>query len=324
MPAAFQRLRLWQAGFSCVLEIERAWIFHAIEEERVRWSRSGHGAIIVGFEQCLDVRQRPPAAGDIEHRSDEKAYHMMKKSIGFDLEHEAAVAVSPGSASNMASMVVVRRRRAEHCEGAKAVISLCERRRAIEETAIERAVEGELARPAERRTRFFVGADVVTVLPRNRAIPRVELGSHLEGRGSPDILREHRIQRAPQSRRFPAFWNAHTNRLSSRVHARVRPSGAECRNGRATQSIECLLHDPLNGALIGLPLPSAESSTVVVQHELHGALGHCTKTTRGGRRVKQSARRSDARKRLTLLDVGAHIWRRVYRFAPPAALPFTR
>jgi hypothetical protein len=46
----------------------------------------------------------------------------------------------------------------------------------------------------------------------------------------------------------------------------------------------------LNGALLRLALPPAESGAVIVQHELHGALGHCWKTTDAEGRVKQSAR----------------------------------
>jgi hypothetical protein len=39
--------------------------------------------------------------------------------------------------------------------------------------------------------------------------------------------------------------------------------------------------------LIRLPLPPAEFGPVIVQHELHGALGHCWKPIGTGGCVKQ-------------------------------------
>jgi hypothetical protein len=41
-----------------------------------------------------------------------------------------------------------------------------------------------------------------------------------------------------------------------------------------------------------LALPSAELRAVIVQHELHDALGHCSKPTATEGRVKQFATRS--------------------------------
>src|SRR5262249_13793002 len=41
------------------------------------------------------------------------------------------------------------------------------------------------------------------------------------------------------------------------------------------------------GALLRLAFPSAESGAVVVQHELHSAIGHCLKATGTGGSVKQ-------------------------------------
>jgi hypothetical protein len=39
--------------------------------------------------------------------------------------------------------------------------------------------------------------------------------------------------------------------------------------------------------LLRLPLPSAEFGPVIVQHKLHGALGHCGKAIGAGGCVKQ-------------------------------------
>ena len=245
----------------------------------------------------------------------------MEKAIRFDLEDESTCSVMPARFAHDADVVVVRRCRAKDGEGTKAVRSFCQRGQPVEEVPIERPIERKLARAPKGRPRVVVRADVVTVSTRDRAVACVKVRSHLERRGRPHIIRKNRVQCAPQSRRIPALRKADADGLSSRVHAGVGPPGAECRDRRATQSLECLLHDPLNGALVGLPLPSLEACAVVVQNELHGALGHCTKTTRGRRRVKQFTARPHAWKRLTLLDVGDHICQRVFRCRPAAAPP---
>jgi hypothetical protein len=54
----------------------------------------------------------------------------------------------------------------------------------------------------------------------------------------------------------------------------VSASGSDRVNVGAAQSLECVLHDPLYGTLAWLSLPPAEAAAVVVQHELHSALGH--------------------------------------------------
>src|SRR4051812_704296 len=117
----------------------------------------------------------------------------------------------------------------------------------------------------------------------------MELGPHLECGCDPHIVRQDGVECASYSHGVPALGKAYTDRLTFRMHTGVGSSGAECRNGASTQSLECLLHDPLNGALVGLSLPTAESCPVVVQDELHGTLGHCTKTTGARGAVKQRA-----------------------------------
>src|SRR5690242_12841982 len=49
-----------------------------------------------------------------------------------------------------------------------------------------------------------------------------------------------------------------------------------------------MLDDALDGALLGLSLPAAESRAVIVQNELHVALRHCTKPTGAGGEVKKT------------------------------------
>ena len=58
------------------------------------------------------------------------------------------------------------------------------------------------------------------------------------------------------------------------MNAGVGAAGAECGDRQTTQTRECPFQIPLNCALLRLALPSAEFGAVIVQHELHGALGH--------------------------------------------------
>ena len=85
----------------------------------------------------------------------------------------------------------------------------------------------------------------------------------------------------------PSFRNPHSDRLASRVNAGIRAARPQRGNWCGAQSPQCLLQHALNGSLIRLALPPAESGAVVVQHELHSALGHCVKTTGPGGSVKQ-------------------------------------
>jgi hypothetical protein len=91
------------------------------------------------------------------------------------------------------------------------------------------------------------------------------------------------------------------------MDAGVSASGSDRVNVSAAQSLECVLHDPLYGALARLSLPPAEAAAVVVQHELHSALGHARNL---GRRVgvsSNAAMRVARWKRLTLFNVRDHI-----------------
>src|ERR1051326_6031296 len=178
-----------------------------------------------------------------------------------------------------ATMVVMRGRRAEHRKRAKAMFALEHRRALIEQHAIEPSVDRQLPRPAKGGPCLVAGADVITIAPRDGAVSGMEFRTHLVRRGYPHVVRQDCIERTSHSRRIPAFRQSHADRLTSRVNSGISSSGTERRNRPSTQLLECLLHDPLNGALVGLSLPTAESCPVVVQNELHGTLGHCRKTT---------------------------------------------
>ena len=86
----------------------------------------------------------------------------------------------------------------------------------------------------------------------------------------------------------PSLGHAHPDRLSARVHAGVGAAGAQRGDGlRAQVASSASSRTPCTVRSVRLPLPSAESGAVVVQHELHGALGHRVENYRRRGSVKQ-------------------------------------
>lgn len=71
------------------------------------------------------------------------------------------------------------------------------------------------------------------------------------------------------------------------MHSGVGATGTQGGDWYGAQTLECRLQYALNGALLRLPLPSAEFGPVIVQHKLHGALGHCWKPIGAEGCVKQ-------------------------------------
>ena len=108
---------------------------------------------------------------------------MMKESIGFDLEQHAAGSITPAGEGYRTSMIVVRRRCSGDSECAKTVIAVQQCGRTVEHLAIDRAIDWQLVRPTKWRARIVVGADVITIATRDRAVARVEIWAHLEGCG---------------------------------------------------------------------------------------------------------------------------------------------
>jgi hypothetical protein len=187
-------------------------------------------------------------------------------------------------------MVVVRWCRPHDGEAPEAVITLELGGRRIQSAPLQGLPESELVPSTKRRVRRVVGADVVAVPPAHCTVPRVKLVSHLDRLRDPDVGGKDRIQCAPQALHVPSIRNPNSHRLASRVYAGVGSTGAQRRDSGSTQPLERVFQDTLNRPLLRLPLPSAETRPVVVQHELHGALGHCRKATRARCAVNQRTR----------------------------------
>ncbi len=212
----------------------------------------------------------------------------MKEPVGFDLEYQPPGPIRPACFRDATAVIVVSRRRPENGEAPKAVLTHQVGGSGIQSAPYQGLPESQLVPTTKRRVCRFIRADVIAVPPAHCTVPRVELVSHL-GRGrDPDVVRQHRIQRAPQLPDVPFVRDAYTDRLTSRVHAGVGPARTQRRDRRGAEALERRLQNALNRALFRLPLPSTEPRPVVVQHELHGAFGHCWKATSTRGSVNQS------------------------------------
>ena len=80
-------------------------------------------AIVFSGEQCGDDSWRASRCTDLDHSSDEKADHMMKKSIRGNHQRDAARPEFPPAETHMAAVIVIVRRRAFDGERPEAVVS---------------------------------------------------------------------------------------------------------------------------------------------------------------------------------------------------------
>jgi hypothetical protein len=274
----------------------------------VRWSGRRNVRVIAGPEQAHEIGDRSSTGRDVERGTNEESHHMMQEPVGFDFEHEPARPLTPARLAHATAMIVVRGRRTEYGEAQEAVFTLDMGGGCIQSAPIEGLPDCELVPSTEWRIRLLVRPDVVAVAPAHRTVPRVKLAMHFDRGRDPHIRGQQRVQR-PSKLLYvlPTLCDAHAHGLTARMHPSIRPSGAQRRRWRAAQPLERLFQNSLNGALPRLALPPAEPGAVIVQHELHGALGHCWKTIVTGGSVKQRRNAPKSRKQLTLRVARVHI-----------------
>ena len=129
------------------------------------------------------------ARGDVEHRPDEKSHHVMKESVGFDLEHQPARPISPARSSHATAVIVVRGRRTQNGKAPKAMLTLEVGGRGIQSAPIQGLPECQLVPTTKRGVSFVIRADVIAVPPAHRTVARMELASHLGRRRDPHVRR---------------------------------------------------------------------------------------------------------------------------------------
>src|SRR5258708_32456245 len=231
-------------------------------------------AIVRRVEQGIHVTRRSPTGTDLEHRSDEETHHVMKKAIRSHHEHQSARPVAPSRLGHGAPLMIGLGPGSVGCKGAEAMIARDTTRRGVERRAVERLREPKLVSPAKGTMGLVIGSYEIAIAPRSGAIACVELGTHLEGLRHPHVRRQHRIQGPSKLRGFPSRRDDYADRLPARMYTRIRSTRPESRNGRVTKALKRLFDHPLYRALLRLSLPAAEVRAVILQNELHGAIGH--------------------------------------------------
>ena len=85
-------------------------------------------------------------------------------------------------------------------------------------------LESELVSAAKGTVGLVISSYEIAIAPGRCAIACVKLGTHLERSRDPHVSRQDRIQCTSHSHGIPALGEAHTDRLTSRVHGGVSSS----------------------------------------------------------------------------------------------------
>ena len=212
---------------------------------------------------------------------------MVKKAICPDLEDEPAFSLLPRCVRYRTPVIVLLGRGSLDRICPKAMSTeyrLGCRGKPVER---ERFTPDKLVRTAKRRRCEIVCAYEVAVAPRDRAIARVKLLTHLEGCRNPYIVWKNGVHRSSKRERAPLLGYAHTRSLAARVNPCIRPSGADDWYGFSAQPRHRRFENTLNRPLAGLSLPAGKSPAIVVQHELHGTRQHPREIILGRVSVKE-------------------------------------
>src|SRR5712671_593498 len=99
----------------------------------------------------------------------------MEEAVRLDLEYELAGWTTPLGGVDPAAVIVIRRRRSLNRKGAKAVLANQPRGRGVQRSRVKGMMKGELRSTSKGGLRLVVGANVIAVLARRGAVPRVEV-----------------------------------------------------------------------------------------------------------------------------------------------------
>src|SRR5579864_1518397 len=72
-------------------EVEVVGVGDLLETQSLRRSRRRHCVVCRRDEECFVLLTRPFATRHVEHRTDEKAHHVMQEPVRLDVEHQPAV-----------------------------------------------------------------------------------------------------------------------------------------------------------------------------------------------------------------------------------------
>ena len=234
-------------------------------------------AIVFRGEQSGDGSWRASSCTDLDHSSDEKADHMMKKSIRGNHQRDAARPELPPADAHIAAVIIVVRRRAFDGERPKAVIAEEFIRFGCQQVQRRRASKRPFTVVTERVGGIAVGANQISVLPFEGAVTRMKVRRHRMHAVASHIAWQHTIQCASQTVWLPLIRHDDTHRLTQCMNAGISSAGTDCRNVRLRQSAQRVFQRALYRSLRGLSLPTGKGLAVILNDQLEGAARHCNK-----------------------------------------------
>jgi hypothetical protein len=206
----------------------------------------------------------------------------MQKTIRFDLEHNPRNHVMPLSARHDADVVVVFRRSPLYGERPEGIPSRQKRGKMRELFAVQLTFDAPFVSSTKRGPRSVICAYVVAVTARERAPAGMKFRMHPECSRDPDIFGQYRVQSAPQLNGAPFCGDRCSRRLAAGMYPRVGTTCAHDCDRCITEAPLRVFEHALHSTLAGLPLPSCESGSVVVQYELNRRLRHAEEARRRG------------------------------------------
>lgn len=204
----------------------------------MRGGRWRYLAVILRCQEAAHAAVVAPSTRDIDHRSHQKAHHVVEKAIRRDLKNGSRFAlresrllsVAPLGVMHCAQVGVVRRCGAANGERAKTVFADQFGCGPFQCGALYPVTHVPLPAVSERRPRAFVQSQIVAVAAGGCTVSRVKLVAHLERRCHPDIGWKHGIERLAQAIGRPAPGHADSDRLAARMYAGIGTPRAERRD----------------------------------------------------------------------------------------------
>ena len=233
----------------------------------MRRSRSGCARIVRCCEKPRDRATRTPPLSHLDHRSNEKTHHVMKKTVRRNFEHPAAVALDPPRMPNDAAVVVIGRRCVSDGKRTERVLAQQAVGFTLQCSRIERVFDRPFIPSTERGTGGIIRSNKITVSTRDGAPSRMKLGNHPMRFRYPDIIGKNGVHGPTKSGRVPSGRHPHADPLTVRVNARVGSPGTEGRYGGFAQTRKGDFHVALYGADDGLTLPAGEAPPVILRYQ---------------------------------------------------------
>ena len=121
-----------------------------LQVQRVARGGSRNIAVVRRPQKSRDSRKFAFPGSNVEKRTNQKSDHVVEKSVGGDGEGETSFTIAPGRVADCAAVIILFGGGTSHRERAKGVCPDDSSCRGVEQSAIQRAVPGQLPSSSER------------------------------------------------------------------------------------------------------------------------------------------------------------------------------